>query len=136
MRKRLLCVSGGASSVCFEGAEVWESVDVGGRLPQPTLRGSHSGFAISKLRCRLRLRLPLSTIRHLRWRVCASLRHLRWRRRRRWWGYFVDFFVGRRGAFFVVARRAEALDALASSATMARQSCRLSALASLSLGIL
>ena len=54
----------------------------------------------------------------------------------RWWGYFVDFFVGRRGAFFVVARRAEALDALASSATMARQSCRLSAFASLSLGIL
>ena len=48
----------------------------------------------------------------------------------------MDFFVGRRGAFFVVARRADALDALASSATMARQSCRLSALASLSLGIL
>ena len=29
MRKRLLCVSGGASSVCFERAEGWESVDVG-----------------------------------------------------------------------------------------------------------
>lgn len=132
MRKRLLCVSGGASSVCFDGAEGWESVDVGGRLPRPT-EAHHYGFAISKLRCRLRLRLPLSTIRHLRWRVCATIRPLRWWR---WWGYFVDFFVGRRGAFFVVARRAEALDALASSATMARQSCRLSAFASLSLGIL
>ena len=50
-----MCVSGGASSVCFDRAEGWESVDVGGGLPQPTLRGSHSGFAISKLRCRLRL---------------------------------------------------------------------------------
>ena len=71
-----------------------------------------------------------------RWQVCATIRPLRWRRRRRGWGYFVDFFVGRRGAFFVVARRADALDALASSATIARQSCRLSAFASLSLGIL
>lgn len=135
MRKRLLCVSGGAFSVCFDGAEGWEIVDVGGGLPQPT-EALSLGYAISKLRFELHLRLPFSTIRNLRWQVCATIRPLRWRRGWRWRGYFVDFFVGRRGAFFVVARRAEALDALASSATMARQSCRLSALASLSLGIL
>lgn len=137
MRKRLLCVYREALPLFVlkgrKGGKVW--MLVGGCHDRPS-EAHHSGFAISKLRCRLRLCLPLSTIRHLRWRVCASLRHLRWRRGCRWRGYFVDFFVGRRGAFFVVARRADALDALASSATMARQSCRLSAFASLSLGIL
>ena len=49
MRKRLLCVSGGASSVCFDRAEGWESVDVGGGLPQPT-EALSLGYAISKLR--------------------------------------------------------------------------------------
>ena len=120
-----MCISGGASSVCFEGAEGWESVDVGGGLPRPTLRGS--SLWLRFLQAALQASPSLAVV-HDTPSPMAGLR--------------LDTPSAmaarcrRRGAFFVVARRAEALDALASSATMARQSCRLSALASLSLGIL
>ena len=46
-----------------------------GDLPQPTLRGSLLRLRLSPSCARLRLAcMELSTIRHLRWRVCASRR--------------------------------------------------------------